>query len=1160
MMLRTTIPITTLAVLTALVAAVRTQEPARPPAAPAQRCAITGSVVAGQTRLPGVAITITPAGGGAPVTTSTGPDGRYSASVPTPGEYGLKADLASFFAAPLTVTLGTPCQAQADITMTLASRVVAPAPPAAAPAAGAPPTTAGSRPQTPASGTPAGRRPQAPQFQALAPVLDATGAATGDPATGAVESLDREAAAQLSLPPGFSLEGSGAAVTATGSSGQMNNALLFGMMGDGPMGREGMPGMPGAPGEGAPGGDFAMGGAAMGPASGFGGAGGFFGPAGGMGGPGGGMSGPGGGMGGRGGGGEGGGPGIPRLGMAGRMANNRPRGTLSYTLGGSMLNAAPYSLTGQPVQEPEFLQQRIAANVGGPVKIPGWFDWSQNTNFFLNYSGNHSDRPVDTYSTVPTAAMRAGDFSGTTGIIRDPLTGLPFPGNQIPADRISAVAQALLPYIPLPNSAGDRQNFYYSTTAATDSDDINFRLMRSFGSTQRRPGQAGARPAAGGRGGGRGGASLSVGVNYSRSKSIQTSAFPTTGGSTRRTAWNVPVSFNFARWGIMNAVRFQFNRSHSTTTNRYAFAQDISGEAGIIGISGDAFDWGLPNLSFSSISSLRDSAPSSRIEQTFTFGDTMTKIKGRHTMRWGADLRLMSTDSRVNTNPRGTFVFTGIYTGGTTGSAAGRNNDFADFLLGLTQQATVQYGPGLQRFRASSVNVFFQDDWRVSNRFTINAGLRYEYLSPYSETDNRLVTLDVNPDFTAAAPVVAGQTGPYSGDFVNTIVRPDRNNLAPRVGFAWKPQSKTTVRGGYGISYSSPVYYSIVQRLAGQPPFAVTDTRLAAAGTPIVMATAFAEPNTVQTTNNFAIDPDYTLGWVQMWNLDVQRDLARSVFAGVGYTGTKGTSLDLQRAPNRGPSGLTIPGVLPFIWETSDGRSIMHALNVRVRKRMSRGYSAGFSYTFSKSMDDASTIGGGNVVVAQDDRNLAAEWGVSSFDQRHRLSADYSIQLPFGPNRRWLNRESWLAHVFGGWLWNGSVSYSSGTPYTARILGNASDVSRGTYGTLRADYNGQPITIDNPSILQFFNTAAFSVPLPGTFGNAARNTITGPSSTNVNMTLMKSFSLGGTRTLSVQVQGNNVFNMAQWGSIDTVVNSPTFGRVVSMRSMRTIQLVARAGF
>jgi hypothetical protein len=238
----------------------------------------------------------------------------------------------------------------------------------------------------------------------------------------------------------------------------------------------------------------------------------------------------------------------------------------------------------------------------------------------------------------------------------------------------------------------------------------------------------------------------------------------------------------------------------------------------------------------------------------------------------------------------------------------------------------------------------------------------------------------------------------------------------------------------------------------------------------------------------------------------------------------------------------------------------MHAVNARLRKRMSKGFSAGLSYTFSKSMDDASSIGGGSVVVAQDDKNLGAEWGLSSFDQRHRLSADYSIQLPFGPNRRWLNRDSWMAHVFGGWIWNGSVSYSSGTPYTARILGNSSDVNRGTYGTLRANYSGEAIALDNPTILKFFNTAAFSVPASGTFGNAARNTISGPGVTNANMTLMKSFSLGGTRTMSVQVQANNVFNLAQYGSLDTVVNSPTFGQVTSMRSMRTVQLVGRFGF
>lgn len=1216
------------------------QDPSPQPAAAPRACVISGSVTAGQARLPGVAITVERPGGQAPLVTSSGLDGRYAIDVPGPGEYTLKADLAAFAPVTQTITVGATCQATADFALTLASRApVAETPPgqpaahtpagqppaagdarppgaaplaAATPATGTPPVTsstaaqaatttaaqttpaqaaattgatpatpgtpaqpaaparpgAGARPsgapgqQAGASGQQPGaagqRRPQAPQFQTLPPMMDP--AARGTAATGDAETLDRDAAAQLSLPPGFSIETSAESVTAVGSSGQMNAALLFGMMGEGPMGREG-PGMGGMPGD-TPGGEMTPGGSALGPAGAFGGFGGL-GGMGGIGGPGGDMGpGMGGGRGmGGGPGAMGGGPGLARLAIAGRLAGNRPRGMVNYTVGGSALNAAPYALAGQPVDEPGFLQQRFGANLGGPLKIPGLFDWSRNTNFFLNYTGNHSGSPHDSYSTVPTAAMRAGDLSSLGVAVIDPRTGLPFAGGLIPSARLDAAALALLQHVPLPNLPGDRQNFYYSTTTSTHRDDVNIRIIRMFGATQRQPGAQGpaARGGPGGRMGGRG-AAVNLGVRYSRSSNEQRSAFPSTGGSSKRSAWDVPLGVSFSKWGLMNSVRFQFNRSRSTTANRYAFSQDLSGDAGIAGVSREAFDWGLPNLSFSSLTSLRDTAPSQQTDRTITLGVTMAKLRNRHTVRWGGDVRFMATDSRLNTNPRGTFVFTGLYTGGSGRQVATSGLDFADFLLGLPQQATVQYGPGLTRFRGLAWSAFVQDDWRVTSRFTVNAGLRYEYLSPYRESGNNLVTLDVTPGFTAAAPVFAGQSGPYSGPFAPTIVRPDRNNLAPRVGFAWRPRTRTTVRGGFGVSYSSPVYFAMVQRLAGQPPFAVTDTRLGTAAAPVSLSGAFATPNPAQTTNNFAVDPGYQLGRVLIWNLDAQRDLGRTFMVAAGYTGTKGSTLDLQRAPNRGPSGLTIPGVLPFIWESSDGRSIMHALNLRLRKRMSAGVSGGITYTFSKSMDDASTIGGGAVVVAQDDRNLDAEWGLSSFDQRHRLTADATVALPFGPGRRWLNRDGAAAAVLGGWVWTASANVSSGSPFTARVLSSSADAARGTYGTLRANYTGQPIAVSQATIARFFNTDAFSVPESGTFGNAGRNTITGPGSVNVNMSLMKSVSLGGSRTLVVRAEANNVLNMAQFGAIDTAVNSPTFGRVVSMRPMRAVQIVTRVTF
>jgi len=296
---------------------------------------------------------------------------------------------------------------------------------------------------------------------------------------------------------------------------------------------------------------------------------------------------------------------------------------------------------------------------------------------------------------------------------------------------------------------------------------------------------------------------------------------------------------------------------------------------------------------------------------------------------------------------------------------------------------------------------------------------------------------------------------------------------------------------------------------------------------------------------------------VQIWNLDVQREIGRTLSAGVAYTGTKGSQLDIQRAPNRGPDGLRIEGVQPFIWESSGGRSVMNAVSFRLNRRLAQGIGGGATYTYSKSMDNASSIGGGAAVVAQNDQDLDAEWGLSSFDQRHRVTGTFSLELPFGPNRRWLTREGLLGVLVGGWMMSGTVQSASGTPFTARVTGNVSDVARGTNGTLRADYSGAPITVDDPTIQRFFNTDAFSIPAAGTFGTAARNTIPGPWNTTLNMALMKTFAVPGTRGVSLRIQATNLLNTPQWSTIDTVVNSPTFGQVTGVRPMRSVQFVAR---
>ena len=278
-----------------------------------------------------------------------------------------------------------------------------------------------------------------------------------------------------------------------------------------------------------------------------------------------------------------------RLQMAGRLQQNRPRGQATYNLGGSPFNAEPYALNGQSTGQPTNIQQRFGATIGGPFKIKGLFDAGPRVTFFLSYSGNHGTNLQNSYSRVPALAQRAGDFSASSTTVLDPLTGLPFAGNRIPAGRISAAANALLPFIPVPNQEGVEQNFHYATTTVSHSDDINFRFIRSFGAAAQRGrgGQGG-----GGRGGGRGGAgggasNVSVGLQFRWSTGEQTTSFPTTGGKNKQTAWNVPVNYTFQKWGVFNTVNAQFNRNRSTTTNLFAFTRNVAGEAGIVGVSED---------------------------------------------------------------------------------------------------------------------------------------------------------------------------------------------------------------------------------------------------------------------------------------------------------------------------------------------------------------------------------------------------------------------------------------------------------------------------------------------------------------------------------------------------------------------------------------------
>jgi hypothetical protein len=1085
---------------------------------------IHGIVKSGNMPVPGATVIAANSLTGQMVTTSTDVDGSYSIQLPSNGRYVVRALMAAF--APVTkevVVNAASNSVEANLELVLLSRV---------PKTATEPT--GQTAPAQAANTAAGRG-----FQNLTLMQSAEGQeSTGNSASDIVpQGMPVPGIAPDSATESVAVSGSNSSPFAGMSSTEMQQRFND----------------------------------ARSQGGGFGGGGSFGGP------------------GGFGGGGLGGGGGFGRRGFD----VNRPHGSIYYGIGDSALNAAPFSLTGQPVIKPGYEQNSFGGSIGGPLNIPKIYHGGDKTFFFVNYNGKRGENPFDQFSTVPTTLEREGNFSQTRYTsgpdagklvqIFDPATNAQFPNNTI--TQINPAAAGLLQFIPLPNLPGTSQNFHFITSAESSSDDLNIRINHSFGAALR-----------GRRQGGRRGPqnSLSIGFHYHGSSAELTNPFPSVGGHTDVRSFDVPISYTRSFGKLTNVARFDFNRSRTRTQNLYAFVNDITGNLGIGGVSQNPFDFGLPTLSFTNFGSLQDTNPALLRNQTFTYSDNMIWNHGKHTWRWGGDFRRIQLNTETDSNARGSFVFTGLNTSELVGgqAAAGTGFDFADFLLGLPQQTAAQFGENNYHFRGNSWDLYGQDEWKLRGNLTLNLGVRYEYVSPYTEINNRIVNLDLSPgvlSLTAGTPTVAvvlpGQAG-----LPATLVRPDRDNFAPRVGLAWKPFSKTVVRAGYGINYNTGAYQGIVQQLAFQPPFSFTETNVQTNPGQLTLQNGFPVAQSEGITNNYAVNPNYRLGYVQIRNLDIQQQIRPTVLLNIDYTGTKGTDLDILEAPNRTATGIRIPGVQAFNFENSVGNSEANAGSVRLRKRLAHGFAIGGTYTFSKSIDDASTIGAGATSgsgssglgaggtaagagassgssgagasnVAQNAFDLSAERGLSSFNQTHKFTADYLWELPFGHDKRWLTGNSVQRAVFGDWQWSGDWTIASGLPFTPRLLGDFSDVQRGTNGTLRPDLvPGESISISNPSIAEWFNTTAYVAPPPGQFGNARRNSIIGPPTRVFDMAFTKLFPLKESRVLEFRAQATNVFNTPQFASIDTQVNSPTFGRVTAVGAMRAIQMTARYRF
>jgi trimeric autotransporter adhesin len=1116
--------------LTATLAAFGSQDSV--PANHQQRGKIHGIVKSGNTPIPGAAVSILRAGSEEKTTIWTDIDGSYSAAVSSNGSYTVQVQMTAFANSTQEVVVDASHQnVEADFHLILQSRVKEREP----------------RTQT-ANANASGTR----GFQRLAIAANGLNQETSGDSLGDV------------VPAGMPVPGIApdSATETLAVSGNTSNPLSsFGPSELQPRGGDAS----------QPNGVLA----GLGGPPGFGGA---FG-----GGPG------GGGFGGRGGGGA---SGFGRRGFD----INHPHGSIYYGVGDSALNASPYSLSGLPVINPNYLQNSFGGSVGGPLNIPHIYQGGNKTFYFINYNGRRGEQPFDQFSTVPTLLEREGNFSETTYTagalagkpveIYDPSRNASFANNTIP--QINPIAKGLLQYIPEPNLPGDFQNFHFITTANNSSDDLNIRVNHALGAAtlgRRRMGRNAPRN------------NLTFGFHYHQSSATLTNPFPRVGGNTSVRSFDVPVSYVRSWHKLTNIARVDFNRSRTRAQNLYAFSDDITGALGIAGVSQNPFDWGLPNLSFTNFAGLQDVNPQLLRNQTITFSDNLIWNHGKHTWRWGGDFRRIQLNTETDSNARGSFIFTGLNTAEISGGQAvpGTGYDLADFLLGLPQQTSVQFGENNYHFRGDSWDLYAQDEWKLRGNLTFNLGVRYEYVSPFTEVNNRLANLDLSPGVLNPAlgvptveRVVAGQSGPFSGSVPASLVRPDYNNFAPRIGFAWKPLPNTVVRGGYGINYNTGAFQGIVQQLAFQPPFSTTSTNIQSVPGELTLRQGFPSLAATGITNNYAINPDYRMGYVQIRNVDLQQQIRPTLLLNLDYTGTKGTDLDILEAPNRTITGIRIPNVQAFTYENSQADLAANAASVRLRKRLSHGFSLGGIYTFSKSIDNASSIGAGATSVAstpglggggtraggagpiassgaanvaQNPFDLAAERGLSSFNQTHRFTADYLWELPFGHDKTWFSGNSFGRAVFGDWQWSGDWTIASGLPFTPRFLGNPTDVNRGTNGTLRPDLvPGETIQVSNPTIARWFNTAAFVAAPAGQYGDARRNSIIGPGTHVFDMAFTKVVPIKEAKVLEFRAQATNIFNMPQYATIDTVVNSPTFGRVTAVGAMRQFTMSSRFRF
>jgi trimeric autotransporter adhesin len=806
-------------------------------------------------------------------------------------------------------------------------------------------------------------------------------------------------------------------------------------------------------------------------------------------------------------------------------------GGFGLILDNSALDARQYSLSGFATPKPVYDRITAGFTFGGPLKIPHLLP--RGPNFFVGYQWTRNHIAQTDSALVPTLDQRGGIIDGET-----------FP--------VSPQAAALLQLYPLPNITGNPSyNFQIPVLNSSHEDSLQSRLDKTMGRRDQLYGNFNFQSI------------RADGVNLFRF--VDTTD---TLGFNTNINWSHRLNQHFFLY-----AGYHFSRLRTLVRPEFANKQNISGAARIGGNDQTPANWGPPALSFSSgIAALSDAQSAFNRNRTDGYSASIGMFRGHHNITIGGDFRKQEYNDYFQQDPRGSFIFTGS----ATGSA------FADFLTGTPDTSSIAFGNADKYFRQPVYDAYATDDWRVLPILTINAGMRWEYGAPVTELQNRLVNLDVSSEFAQAAAVLASNpVGAISGQkYPHSLVRADRLGVEPRIGLSWRPIPASTVviRAGYGIYHDTSVYLSPMLQLAQQAPLSKSVRQQNSAACPLTLANGFTQCSTT-TADTFAIDPNFRVGYAQTWQVSIQRDLPWALQMTATYLGVKGTHGVQQFLPNSYPLGADNPcPSCPsgFVYQTSGGNSTRQSGQLQLRRRLRAGFAASLLYTYSKSIDNDASLGGqghqssitqtdfsagsstamsSNAQIAQDWHNLQAERSLSSFDQRHLLNLQAQYTTGQGLEGGTL-LGGWRGKMLKEWTILTQLNVGTGLPQTPVIP--VAVPGTGWIGSLRPSLSGAPIYRGlNGAHL---NSAAYSIPAPGAWGNAGRNSITGPNQFSLDTGMQRTFRPSKHFFLDARIDATNLLNRAVFSSWVTTLESAQFGLPLSAEPMRSLQATMRVRF